>query len=139
MKSDRCSARTMRGFTVIDLLVLVAIIGIIAALMLPALARAKASAKSAACKSNFRQIGLALSLYVDDFAQYPWSQARVTNGGAMSFVSWVDLLRPYCCSNDNVFRCPGAGAIYDMNEGGSGEDLGLAGVPAGPNSSAPTP
>src|SRR5438445_50108 len=59
------------GFTLVELLVVIAVIAILAALLLPALARAKASAKSAACKSNLRQLGIALTVYVGDYEEYP--------------------------------------------------------------------
>src|SRR2546426_10169292 len=59
------------GFTLVELLVVIAVIAILAALLLPALAKAKASAQSAACKSNLRQLGLALNMYVDDWGKYP--------------------------------------------------------------------
>jgi len=55
----------------VELLVVIAVISILAALLLPALAKAKASAKSAASKSNLRQLGLALNMYVDDYNRYP--------------------------------------------------------------------
>ncbi|HMP08209.1 MAG TPA: hypothetical protein PJ982_17815 [Lacipirellulaceae bacterium] len=52
----------------------------VAALLLPALARGKASAKSAACKSNLRQLGLALQMYVDDHGRYSVNGAAYLNG-----------------------------------------------------------
>ena len=58
--------RPPRAFTLIELLVVIAIIGLLAALILPALGRAKRSARSVACVSNLHQIGLAVELYIQD-------------------------------------------------------------------------
>ena len=55
-----------RGFTLIELLVVIAIIAILAALLLPALARAKESAKSVQCLNHLRQISLATRLYAEE-------------------------------------------------------------------------
>jgi prepilin-type N-terminal cleavage/methylation domain-containing protein/prepilin-type processing-associated H-X9-DG protein len=57
--------QSKRAFTLIELLVVIAIIAILAALLLPALAKAKARAKSLNCLNNMRQIGLAARLYLD--------------------------------------------------------------------------
>jgi prepilin-type processing-associated H-X9-DG protein len=72
------------------LLVVIAIIGILAALLLPALARSKASAWRADCASNLRQLGLASQMYWDDSAGrcFQWYYG-VTNGGELYWFGWL--------------------------------------------------
>jgi prepilin-type processing-associated H-X9-DG protein len=61
----------MAGFTLVELLVVFATVAILAGLLLPALSRSKATADSAKCKSNLRQLSTGLSLFVNDFQVYP--------------------------------------------------------------------
>ena len=54
------------SFTLIELLLVIAVIGVLAALLLPAASLAKAQARSTTCKNHLRQMGMALQMYVAD-------------------------------------------------------------------------
>jgi prepilin-type N-terminal cleavage/methylation domain-containing protein len=56
-----------RGFTLIELLVVIAIIAILAAILFPVFAQARESARTSACLSNCKQIGLAIHMYAQDY------------------------------------------------------------------------
>src|SRR5438046_4479450 len=63
--------RSRRGFTLIELLVVIAIIAVLIALLLPAVQQAREAARRANCKSNLKQIGLALHNYHDSYNIFP--------------------------------------------------------------------
>lgn len=69
-KTKPNSRREQLAFTLIELLVVIAIIAILAAMLLPALAKAKQKAQQTTCRSNLKQIGLAIQLYIDDNSNF---------------------------------------------------------------------
>lgn len=94
-----------RGFTLLELLAVIAIIAIMAALLLPALSKAKEQARTALCWSNMRQVGLGFLMYADDNRDYlPWPGGLPTRandnqryladwcvGGQLQFPSQIGL------------------------------------------------
>lgn len=90
-----------KAFTLVELLVVVAIIGILVALLLPAVQAARASARRTQCASNLRQIGLAMHQYTDVYSGY---FPAMRHAGERE--SWIDQLAPYMESVDEIRLCP---------------------------------
>jgi prepilin-type N-terminal cleavage/methylation domain-containing protein/prepilin-type processing-associated H-X9-DG protein len=112
--------RGERGFTLIELLVVIAIIAILAAILFPVFAQARSKARSAACLSNVKQLGLAFAMYTQDYDEHlcPYvvqgtAPYRVLPPDASGHVwydpdyiqGWQQLLQPYTHSL-GIKRCP---------------------------------
>ena len=81
------SNRRADGFTLVEMLVVIAIIGLLAALLLPVFGQAKARAKRIECVSDLREIGVACHVFANDHGgKYP-TQVSTNDGGSLEFVA----------------------------------------------------
>ena len=112
--------RSRSAFTLIELLVVIAIIAILAAILFPVFARAREAARTIACASNQRQMGLALAMYVQDYDERLPLPTR----------DWQDVIQPYV-KNRGIFRDPSAPPGLDFHYAFNGLH-GEAGPPTPP-------
>lgn len=125
------------GFTLIELLVVIAIIAILAGMLLPALSRAKESARMAQCTANAHQISISSSLYADDnndtyftlgtpgntylpnggeWYPNPRSQVELTETSDDAY--WALGYRKYFANTRKLFACPSATVVDEWHDSG---------------------
>ena len=115
-----------RAFTLIELLVVIAIIAILAAILFPVFAKAREAARATACKSNLRQMGTAIAMYVQDFDEqwFPAGGCAVTGSDAIQgavlgtwssgtpmYAYWSATVQPYV-KNEKIFWCPSVSGTH---------------------------
>lgn len=100
------------GFTLVELLVAIAIVAILASLLLGSFSQAKAKALSTACKNNLRQMGIALNMYAHESGYYPPRAHWDKSVNQFITYAWPAHLLPLAANNAAVFRCPARSADY---------------------------
>ena len=108
----RRTQRTTRAFTLIELLVVIAIIAILAAILFPVFAQAREKARQTACLSNFKQVGLGILQYTQDYDEllpnvnYEYNAAGASVlGNPQTNAKWIDVIYPYVKS-EALYNCP---------------------------------
>lgn len=127
-----------RGFTLVELLVVIAVIAVLAAILFPVFAQARDSARRASCLSNMRQLGTAVEMYKsDNNGEYPTVRSAVEGELPQAereeyFSNWTDGVFPYVKNGirddrkslsgkrfSGVFHCPSdpgdQGPSYGIN------------------------
>jgi len=111
--------RARRGFTLVELLVVIAVIGILAAIFVPVVQSARASSKRVACLSNLQQLAKAVQMYVNDHqGQYFTCASRPTLEPGLPRL--CDVLTQYA-PDARVFKCPADNQDFFTKEGSSYE------------------
>jgi prepilin-type N-terminal cleavage/methylation domain-containing protein/prepilin-type processing-associated H-X9-DG protein len=136
--AQRLRATAASGFSLTELLVVIAVIGVLSSLLLPTLSRAHSKGQSAACLNHLRQLAIATQLYANDWqGSLPYNLGAADTKSAVrygSFRNWANNvmsweldadntnttwlarggLGPYLGGNSAIFRCPADRVVSEV-------------------------
>ena len=98
--------RRVRGFTLVELLVVVLIIAMLIAILLPSLAKARKAARRMQCSSNMRQVGLGIFQYEKQFRCMPNAQCNAFRQFAQMMTVSADIVDTADAKSTAIYRCP---------------------------------
>lgn len=119
MGTTATASANSAGFTLVELLVVIGIIGILAALLLSAIGSAQGRARQAACMNNLRQINLGVRMYSDDANDKAPKPVVRAYSGMDGFKAYKKLMKSYVGLNgtsspqDKLFACPADFFYFD--------------------------
>jgi len=91
------------GFTLIEMLTVISIIGLLVGMLLPALSGAREKGRQIACQSNLHQLGVAILVYAGDYQNHTPPAFQIENG---STITWYSLLISNSYATSKIFQCP---------------------------------
>ena len=107
--SPPANQKARAAFTLIELLIVIAIIAILAAILFPVFARARENARRSSCLSNLKQVGIAMMQYTqDNDERYMVADHEDADNNGVADYAWFVPLQPYIKS-EQVFKCPSLG------------------------------
>ncbi len=123
--------RGVQGFSLIELLVVIGIIAILAAMIFPVFSRARAKARETQCLSNLKQIGAAIEMYAADYDDlYPFAKDAADEfcpemwSDSPNWQAWIpwmpriqDSLDPYT-KNGEIWHCPADKGFTEVEDSG---------------------
>lgn len=124
MKVRRQRITPATGFTLIELLVVIAIIAILAAILFPVFAKAREKARTAACQSNLKQLGLGVAMYAQDYDEILPQGYLYGLPDTNWLSSWMQLIMPYV-KNAQVCACPSWSAPSHYSDNGPNKQINI--------------
>ncbi len=120
-----------KGFSLIELLVVMGIIAILSAMLFPVFATAREKGRSARCMANLKQIGMAIDMYAQDYDErYPWAKDPADHycwviwsdfpqwQAWIPYMPWLtDVLSPYV-RNREIWHCPSDHGFTELEDAG---------------------